>query len=121
MKDPHAATKAEIKRLAKVWQQRLGLSEYHIDVQFSDDVAMADCHAQWQYLMATLTFNPGECAEQAARDPLETLELTVVHELTHVLLSGYRALRKGRQDLFTTVDERTTEEVARLFVQAYAA
>lgn len=66
--------------IVRVWQDRLGLERWKIDVKVSAEPlgGFADVQASSQYDFATVTFAAGIADEVA--------EQTVVHELLHLLL-----------------------------------
>ena len=110
-------TEAQIRKLVTKWQKRLGLSEWHLMVKFDDTMeSIADCEAHWRYLHATVRFNLPKMDARAACQPLETHELTVVHELTHVLLAPLDDAMDTTEGASEALMEYTTEIVSRAFV-----
>ena len=110
-------TEAQIRKLVAKWQKRLGLGEWHLMVKFDDTMeSIADCEAHWRYLHATIRFNLPKMDARAACQPLETHELTVVHELTHVLLAPIDDMFGKYTKQKDALLEYATEITARAFV-----
>jgi hypothetical protein len=76
-------TKAQLERTVRVWQRRLGLDAWKIDVDFSDPASegcVASTLRSNDYDTATITWDAG----WASWEPLYANQ-TVVHELLHLL------------------------------------
>lgn len=77
-----ALTKAQVEKIVRVWQGRLGLERWKIEVEFSNNPAdfYAEANPSVQYESCTLVFSPGW-----SELTVELVDQTVVHELLHLL------------------------------------
>lgn len=80
-----ATYKQRVQRLLKLWQKRLELTEWKIELKLLPEAA-DDCWGQIEWFA-----DSREATMQITRDlgPWQ-LETTVVHELLHILLQGHR-------------------------------
>lgn len=112
-------TKSALERLVRLWQGRLGLERWKIDVKVSSEPigGFADVQASSQYEFATVTFAAGIADE--------VVEQTVVHELLHLLLRDTDALvEDARSQLHPQASvqvEKRYEYVQEGFVDRLAA
>lgn len=104
--------KDRVHRYLKKWIGPAGFGWWMIDCvwkrQKKDDnevTAAADTSAQWQYRQAVITFYLPMFEEM----PDERVERLVVHELSHLLVSG---LHNFEDDSMREITEYTTELVA---------
>jgi len=106
---------AAIKRCVKLWQKRLLLGHWTVEVEFSElDGYAADCHAQPEYLQAKLRFDTGSDID----------EDTVIHELLHCYTHGLAHVAEqlaGADDRWKEMvrieEERLTTSLEKLFTQ----
>jgi hypothetical protein len=102
-----------INRRAPIWKKRLCLSEWDIKHVFvetthehNDYATAATTAAAWQYLSATITWY----LPVAVRFSEDFLEATLVHELTHVMLSPEQNLIDTRIASDSANNQYTTSE-----------
>lgn len=101
------------------WIPKLGLEWWIIKCDFcsshrfiqieQSDSAMIFCHANWQYLEATLRVNKDELEEES---PWK-IELIAVHELMHIVLNEMHK----PDDESKTHEERTATILAKCFLR----
>lgn len=86
-------TQKEARRIVAVWQERLRLDAWEVEIDFSapaEDDASAAILISDDYLRAVIYL--GEGWERA---PAAKFERTMVHELVHLLTFGMRSAQKS--------------------------
>lgn len=100
-------TEARLRRLARLWAGRLGLSHLEIElvVEALDDDTKANADLSPNYDFARITFQPwmigrGDPPERTLPGELADagVEKTLVHELLHVALKPIRRVRAGFEE-----------------------
>lgn len=93
-------TEARLRRLARLWAGRLGLSHVEIEIEvraLEEADNKAECDPSKNYRFAKITFQPwmvgqGQRPETVEASEVEDrwVEKTLVHELLHVSLTPFR-------------------------------
>ena len=105
-----------IRALMRKWQFNMALNYWDIDHHYAQskadmvkehEDALAVCHADPQYLYASITWNMDAVKETSD----ERLERIFVHELMHIHLAEMRG-----EDGVTQQEERVATELALSFV-----
>lgn len=134
-------TKTELYHLFKLWQHRLGLDMWHIDVLVApceDPEAYMEVERSTDYQRARITVNPWMLGEgtvpKVALLPLtdETVEESIVHELLHILTRDFviivkydldemlhRDVHKVFETTMTRTDERFVDGLAVALCRAF--
>lgn len=108
----YKAEKARVQRFIDKWFTTMGLGWFKVNMEWSrehDGEVAARTLSSWQYKSATITwFLP-----HIEKYDDDTVEETVVHEFSHVLLSGIaQNMVDTDETLANQVNEYTTELVA---------
>lgn len=118
----YAKQKKRVQKYIDKWFKTIGLGWFRVGFEWDrerddkDSGTVARTYSQWQYKQATITwFLPA-----VALQPDDELEATVVHEFSHILLSG---LAQQTDDDISTkqINEYTTELVANAIMWAREA
>lgn len=126
-------TEAQISKMFKTWQHRLGLDHWHIEVSFTDmpgedgELALMECHRSECYDRANIKVQPfvvtGDwpaiCDEPRGDDYELYVEIKVVHELLHCHMRDVRfadvdiegMLAPAANDVYQGVQKRCEEQV----------
>lgn len=121
MTPEHRAAKRRIKEAIATWKHLNppGWDIHHIFIEGemnTDDDALAETKADWQYHQATIRWSLRAASSQETK----YLEGTVVHELVHVLMSGMEQLLRSDDEEKAHVNaicEHTVETVARAILR----
>ena len=79
--------KTRVEKYIKKWHKTIGLGWFRVNMEWSrehDGEVAARTNSSWQYKSATITWFLPHLASQSD----EMVEVTVVHEFVHILLSG---------------------------------
>lgn len=108
--------KKRVKKIVDKWFTTLGLGWYEVDFEWSrefDGETAGRCVSSWQYRSATITF----FLPKLAQHDDETVERTVVHEMTHILLSALAQNQAGDDGGLTDqINEYATESVTNALI-----
>ncbi len=115
------AQKTRVLTMYERWRTRLSLERQFMDHEWQRELAepigsakhiAASTEVEWQYQQAKFTW----CLPRIIEMKDSTLELLVVHEMVHVMLAPFNALRDAENQLQNDLVEHTTETVARAFI-----
>jgi Zn-dependent peptidase ImmA (M78 family) len=114
--------RSKIERLAREWQERVGLGWWIIEFQFNEETQddYANTTALWQYSHALITWNLRNMSTLSD----ELLEDTIVHELAHCLLDPITAdadPNTPQEKFAQKAMEYATERVARALILTWRA
>ena len=105
---------AAIKKCVKLWQKRLGLSSWTIELEFSQIEWCADCAAYPEYLNAKIRFDTGSDIDEA----------TIIHELLHCHIEGLAHLAEKLagtderwKEMVRIEEERLATNLEKIFTQ----
>lgn len=110
--------KLRVKRYLNKWQKPAGFGWFALNVEFDrerdhdEPGTLGKCWSNWQYRQGTIKFYLPVVEEQ--RD--DELELSVIHELCHLLISP---LQNFESDEFRKITEYTTSCVAEALYWAH--
>ncbi len=102
----------ELRRLCRLWQKRLRITDWRITVKFSEaegNLGITDYNPR--ELIATIEIRPGQTEERYHDGGTEQ---TLIHELLHVVLDGEKEY--GGEDLG---QERSINRIADALYTAY--
>lgn len=100
--------KLNLNKLLKYWQPRMGLSDYRITVSYVDQVELGLCLSQFRYKRADITLLDPKVYEVSKHGSYD-IEEVLVHELGHVLMSGF----PGK---YGVLEDQVVESYARALV-----
>lgn len=107
-------TTATLKRLMKLWQKRLKLQDWVVDVRFSSDMdsdsSAGECSWHPDNRTATIHILPPNII-------IDDIEETLVHELLHILYEGHTWYS---DDARSVHQERALNQTAAALVNAYS-
>lgn len=106
-------TLATLRRLTKLWQKRLKLQDWKLDVRFAADMADTSAGECWWHpdnRTAEIHILPPHIIE-------DDIEETLVHELLHVLYEGHAW---NTEDSLSVHQERAHNQAAAALVSAYS-
>jgi hypothetical protein len=116
--------KKRVQKYIDKWFKTLGLGWFTVDFEWcrerdNEVPSLAGMtHSSWQYKSATIIWFVPVLAEHSD----ETVENVVIHEFTHVLLSGLAQNQIDGNDKYAKqINEYTTEVVANAFGWSRAA
>jgi len=114
-------TKTQVTRRLRLWQRRLGLTDWKIEIRFvaPEDGARATAEASPEYRECIFEFDP------ARFPPLEELDDWIVHELCHMItwelayLAELFASDEQKVDVADKAHERLTTDIERMVMRLW--
>jgi hypothetical protein len=121
-REPLAPTTTQLEQICRRWQQRLGLQDWDIDVEFVRPGEMdGDNHQgeiEWhvQKRTAVMRVMDPVCYPRNRRRDYN-VEETIVHELLHLVLVHW-PVDRSRDPVMNTLHEQAVEQLTRALVRS---
>lgn len=101
--------KLNLNKLLKYWQPIMGVQDYRISVSYANQVDFGLTNSEFRYKRANITMMDPKIHDEARMGPYD-IEEVFVHELGHVLMSGF----PGK---YIILEEQVVESYARALLK----
>jgi hypothetical protein len=86
-----------LNKLLKYWQPIMGLSDFRIYPEYKEQPELGLTHSQYRYKRAFISMMDPKVYDEDKMGPYD-IEEVFVHELGHVLMSGFPAKHEVMED-----------------------